>query len=34
MRQDKLGEFVDGIRRTISAEAMRISAEQKKIELK
>ena len=34
MRQDKLGEFVDGLRRTISAEAMRISAEQKRIELK
>lgn len=33
MRQDRLGEFVDGLRRTISAEAMRISAEQKRIAL-
>ena len=32
-RQDRLGEFVDGLRRAISAEAMKISAEQKKIEL-
>lgn len=32
-RQDKLGEFVDGLRRAISAEAIKISAEQKKIEL-
>jgi guanylate kinase len=32
-RQEKLQEFVDGLRRAISAEAMRISAEHRKIEL-
>jgi len=32
-RQEKLQEFVDGLRRVISAEAMRISAEHKKIGL-
>ena len=33
-RQDNLPEVVDNLRRTISAEAMRISTEQKKVEVK
>ena len=33
-RQDNLAEVVDNLRRTISAEAMRISAEQRGIEIK
>jgi hypothetical protein len=33
-RQDNLADVVDNLRRTISAEAMRISAEQKKVEVK